>query len=441
MFHYLYSPALALIFTATILTSCGPSHGVHRAQSLCCYQTGHLYEAEQTLDVAMCREMPRGNYLHSPNATWMLLDRGTLRFVGEDAEGATSDYRCAIEAMDRFNQISLPEQLCQTLFQDDFGVYAGDYYEQVLARVYLALALLHEGDLHNAEAILRQAEELQQRLRASLGCNALTQHIAFCDNPLAKYLLASMLQARGDVSNASILFNQALDLAPELPDPPNELSHDTATVLIVTHNGNAPYKVTSTVDDSVICAMALEIFLDAQGIPPAMSSFGGIPIPVLAFDPMSRPHPVRVSLNQRSHRPGLAYDVGEAACRELDQRIPLIAARAAARLVARRGVVAAAHEHSPELGLFTDLAMCVANSATCADTRSWGTLPLTLELARYDVTAGQHCLEVDTDYDTECSVQHLNLPAGSLCVINIFHTHPGVCHVCIPQRYLANPGD
>ncbi len=61
---------------------------------------------------------------------------------------------------------------------------------------------------------------------------------------------------------------------------------------------------------------------------------------------------------------------------------PVIAASGVARLMLRRGLVAACSKHDRDLGLVMDIGMLVANMLTTADTRSWGTLPLSIDGAR-----------------------------------------------------------
>ncbi len=110
------------------LMSCGPAH-FQRQESLCAYRSGYFDEAKDRLTCAIRKDMPHGNYCRSPNATWLLLDRATVRFASNDITGAIEDYRTAVEALDFVNQSSFLEQMAQTLTTDEAGAYAGEDYE------------------------------------------------------------------------------------------------------------------------------------------------------------------------------------------------------------------------------------------------------------------------------------------------------------------------
>ncbi|MDP1835285.1 MAG: hypothetical protein Q8K75_05070 [Chlamydiales bacterium] len=410
----------------------------HRGTCLCTYRNGDLCSAEHRLSALIACEMPSGDFRQSCNSSWLLLDRAMTRFACGYSNEAIQDFDKAIAALDFFNQKPFMEQLAQTAFQDDVGAYAGEDFEQVLARVYFALTLLQQNDCSNAFALLRQCEQVQQAIRDSYCRSPVTQSFCVPENALANYLFALMLEKRGDLSNARILYQQANVGCSA------EAASGKATVLVMCHNGNVPQKVSVTTDASVVSALALEIFMQCHGAPPALCSLTGIPVPGLVFNPSSMPAPVQAVLDGCTEPLQRWYDVGQAACAALDQKLPVIAARAAARLLVRRGIVACADNASPELGLVADIAMLVANINTRADTRSWGTLPLTIDGARYDVEPGQHRLEFTVDpcgpY-RESYCYNLNLPPDSLCIIHVFQLHPGVTQVIVPEHFLSHKGD
>ncbi len=109
------------------------------------------------------------------------------------------------------------------------GAYAGEDFEQVLARVYFALALIQAGDYGNAYAILRQAEELQQGLRERYDRCCATSDFHLPDLTFAKYLFALLLEKQGDKSNACLLYQQS----GALPTPGDCSDRKQATVLVL----------------------------------------------------------------------------------------------------------------------------------------------------------------------------------------------------------------
>lgn len=424
-----------LLYTmALFLSSCSTAIG-SRQEYISAYQAGNLPYAENALTKTISKEIPVNNYQSSNDAVWLLLDRATTRFIMNDIEGSIDDFRLAVEALDYYNQGSPSESLSKVLLQDELGAYACDDFEQVLARVYFALALFQNGDDNNAFALLRQAEEVQQKKKEIYKTDRLAEYYTLVENPLAKYIMALFLEKRGDISNAEILYRQASAL--NGCEYSLNAGRDQATVLVIGHNGNAPYKVSGTTDASVASAAALEILLACHNIDPAYSSLTGIPIPILLQKYGSNPVPLCVFLDKEKKDLIPFYDITSTAYDQLEKQMPLIAARGVARFLIRRSAVAYAQKQDPCLGTFVDIAVLIANANTKADTRSWSTLPARIDLARFDLEPGCHT------FSMECAPPFLNkyslqLKAGDLCIINIFHIHPGVVAVQVPQHFVIN---
>lgn len=421
-----------------LLCSCSIA-SPNRQEYLADYQAGQFYCAENILDKTIQCEVPEGDYMRSKDAVMLLLDRATMRFASGDEQGAIRDYQLALEAIDYYSQRALSEALGQVVLQDDIEAFAGEDFEQMLARVYFSLALLQANDESNAFAILRQAEDLQQRKREAYRKDLLTQDYELVDNPVAKYLMAALLEHQGDISNADILYAQTeklignslstLHLRGEMQDKNN------ATVIILAHNGNAPYKISGVSDASLASVLALEIMLGCHRIPPAYSSMTGIPVPVLMQKMFSQRVPIytRICRQERDLLP--FYSITSIAAEQLQQKMPMIVARGVARFVLRRGTVAYINETDPCLGSLADFSMFVANACTQADTRSWGTLPSSIDLARYDIPPGEHTLHLQVHWGIIPPFIEefpIKLAPHDFCVINVFNIHPGIVSVQIP---------
>lgn len=423
-----------------ICSGCSPAL-IHRDIYISDYQNGAPTYAEAKLTRAIEQELPQQNFQKSDDAVWLLLDRATTRFAIGKIDGAIADYNLAIEAMDYYSQNCALEQVGKTLLQDDFGAYPGADFEQVLARVYFALALIHKGDYSNALAILRQAEELQQQKRENYAKKPYTVGYQLTDNSVAKYLFAALLENRGDCSNAEIMYQQAVQLTGGV-NLESHCTSETATVIILCHNGNVPHKISDVCDASIASAIALEIMLSSQRLPPAWSSLTGIPVPALQQKWGSRSLPTFATIDGLKRPLYRWYDVGFTADYQLRQEMPVIAARGVARFLLRRSAVACAQKQDPCLGAIVDLGMLIANANTQADTRSWTTLPNTIDLTRYDLSAGQHALTIQVD-QLGCPPflreYTLNLKPHDFCVINVFNIHPGFATVQIPQRFVSIP--
>ena len=218
------------------------------------YYYGNISQAEVRLTETINKSVQKGGVLKSKDAVWLLLDRATTRFAMGKIDGAIHDYKVAIDTIKYFNQDSTLESV-----------------DPLLARVYFALVLLHQGDLSNAYALLRQAEEVQQKKKALYPKISSGEHYRLIDNPIAKYLFAALLEHNGDISNARILYQQAGKML-GLNYVENDLQrlesekNPKATVFIVYHNAKAPIKISRTVDTSAASADGSEFFLAIDDI-------------------------------------------------------------------------------------------------------------------------------------------------------------------------------
>jgi tetratricopeptide (TPR) repeat protein len=429
-----------------LLTGCSTAILAQRGPYLRAYHEGALCQAEEKVDALACQTQTKEGYQCSKESSWILLDRATMRFAMNKIEEAICDYSQALEALDYYDQSLPTEQCAQLLLQDETAAYQADDFEQVLARVYFALALLHQGDESNAYALLRQAEEYPQEKRQFYTKVPFTRHYRLTDNGLSKYLFALLLERKGDLSNANLLYQQASQLLPNACQAScrSRASPQQATVLVICHNGNAPYKISATSPASVASACALEFLLATQHIDPAWSTLTGIPVPALQQWPGSYPLPTYAQLDGIPCLPLLPfYNVTQAASEELEQKMPVIVARGVARLLMRRCAVGYLDRQDPYLGMLADLTMWIINDQTRADTRSWSTLPATIDVARFDVAPGCHCLtlQVVEGMSSDTRSYQLNLKPRDLCIVHIFNIHSGVRQILIPSQYLATQGE
>jgi len=322
------------------------------------YERLDLERAEEKLSDA---SLP---YRQCKDAVWLSLDRAMVRWTQNKLEESLNDFSSALDAIDYYQQKSIPEELSKTIFQDDLGAYQPAPFEVTLARLYYAFALLQKKDEDNAAALLYYLENRQTEQ----------------ENPLATSVLALLLERRGDASNADLLYRR---IKMERP------SEAKATLLCALHQGVVPKKVSVLEPISIVSAAALETILGMRDVRPALSTLRGIPVPKLEHQPFFPPIGVRLDGEPLSFP--LTYDVKEAGALCLEKELPQTALRAAARLIMRRALVASSKQNHT----FLDLAIWVANTATEADTRAWGMLPSRISLVRVDLEPGHHIMEID----------------------------------------------
>lgn len=332
-----------MIYFCLLLLLCSCSHYYQDAATQ--LRNGRFEEAEKKLSKVDAA---------SNEAALLLLSRAMVYFQSGNFQKSSCDFEKALDAIDYYKQISIPEIAGQTLIQDDIAAYVPPPFEESLARFYQALAFLHLGQEDNAAATLYYLE------------NHLEQ------TPLTTYLLATLFQRRGD-SNARVLCSRLKVEAPK------------GNVLLVHHRGVAPQKKTEIAPISVVSAALVERILETKDVKPALSTLVGVPIPTL----VNTKRPTNILKVDRP--PIVSFDIARAAENHLEKEMPWTAARAAARLLIRRGLVAATKE---KVQPFVDFAMLISNLATQADTRSWATLPSCIDLYHLDLKPGQHRVQV-----------------------------------------------
>lgn len=415
-----------ILLLLLVTTSCSPLIS-KRELYVADYQAGNFESADIRMSTLL--------YETSKNEhAWLKLDRGLERLVAGHSQQALGDFNEALDTLDYYNEAGLIETFGQGLFCDAASPYRGDDFEQVLARVYFALALLQEGDESNAFAILRQAEEWIQSKQEFYKKSPSTACFAGINNPVSKILFASLLEKQNDASNAKLLYEQAgFDFSG--PGP--------AVIMVICHNGTIPYKISKIASGSQASLLALELL----AVPPEQRAFcnmAGVPVPKLHSRINGQGSEVKASIDGIYTPLQTIYNLENAALSELNQKEPLVIARGVGRLAARRMAALAANRHDPNVGAWVDLGMLVANLATLADTRSWSLLPRQIEMARFDVQPGCHTATFNSaPMGPSCLAgtftARLNLKKGDLCVINIFNIHPGVTRVLIPQRFQETP--
>ncbi len=417
--------ALLLVF-ALLFSGCNYA-GRTQDAVISSVQKGDFVRAEESIDKAIQKKMPTGKFLSCREAVWMYLDRAMLHAWTGKLPAAIQDYNIALDAIDYYSQPTLQEQLTKTLLEDGQSAYVGPHYEHQLARLYLALALFQEGDLGNARALLLQAQN-QAQLRIEEGKEA-----AGSTNLIAKYLLAAVLEKEGDLSNAEILYKE---VAKERREPLAEHSQKKATVIVLSHTGLAPHKISTIAPVSVVSLAILEQLLAIYDIPPALSSLAGIPIPAFADSASGCSSTSIKFANAQSAHLQPWMDVSDAAHQTLEKELPKIAAHSAARLLIRRAFLGVVQKENQTAGIFADLALLGANLLTEADIRSWSTLPARIDLARLELEPGKHTLTFESRshgavQTKECQI---NLSPNELCIINLFTIHPHQMVIQIPKK-------
>lgn len=337
-----------------------------------------------------------------------LMNRGMLLRMHGEFEASNQEFAVAKRLVEELNALSLREQSTALVVNDATRSYGGAPYEQVMLNLYSALNYLDLGQADAARVEALQVDLLLGEL-ADKGVGTL-----FENDPFGRYLTALIYESAGELSDAMIAYRSAyqayrqhqkhyplsmprqleLDLlrtteALGLSDEnrkyveefgikswssARELGQQGELVFLL-HNGLAPLKIEQAVTLPVLprgqlVRVALPAYLRRPtGYSGARVKIGGLEAVTETFD-----------------------NIEELAIAELERNQPAILARATARAVFK-------YQLSKQAGKKNDLAGLLINIAGVfterADTRSWLSLPASIQLVRIALPPGKYDLEVE----------------------------------------------
>lgn len=309
------------------------------------------------------------------------LNKGTLlRLQGRYAE-SNQHFDAAKAIMEKFNAISIKEQMASVTVNDTMKAYEGLPSEQMMVYAFEALNYLQAGDTDGAAVEARQFD-VKQHLIAEKNSNA-----KYLSGAFVRYLNGMVYEAAGERDEARIEMQKAVEgyKAQNSGFPlPSALAADVARlvagkpaaseVVFILHNGLGP-----SLDEAVIRVRNPD--------PQSGSAFLSLAVPkfVKRSLPVAR---VVLSEGTSSATAEVVEDVNDIAEKSLNDRLPLITARAVARMVAKNIAAGKAKKEGGDLlGFALDIATAVSERA---DTRTWSLLPGNIQMARLPLPAGTH---------------------------------------------------
>lgn len=284
--------------------------------------------------------------------------------------------------------------------------YAADY-ETALTFMYRAMNFLQQNDVMSAGVEARKAVFFLDHLRGQ-------KTKGYTDDPFVQYMASLIFESTGELSDARIARQNALNAyqkrgwpIPQFSVPSNASQY--GEVIIVHYVGQVPLKKSQTIQLAWhrILAFANAPVENAGPISPEVEnairagitgSSITVAYPVLENQPYyivastAEVNGQRVALQPMSN-------VSELATKDLEDKLPGIWFRVATRAVLRRiAAVQARHavessrdnkSHASSLGWLAEMAVGVWGAAVeKADTRQWFTLPASIYMTRLFVEPG-----------------------------------------------------
>jgi hypothetical protein len=334
------------------------------------------------------------------------LDRAIVQLAAGKPKECESLLREVRDRFDYLEQTSVPEQVLAAMTDDQRLAYAGEDYEKILIRAFLALANLL-GDGEDAAAYALQVTDKQQQIMDG-GADEMG------DNPKLRYrrialgayihgLLREETQSNYD--DAERAYQKVVEWEPAFRSGAEDLErartgHHSAlghgVLYVFALVGRGPYKeevAELPTSAALLIADRIVSHTASHTLPPTIAPIKA-PRVVLTRNAITA---IRVECDgQHGGTTETIADVGQWAVDQYDAIYPRVMARAVARRVIKKGVVYGAkeaiHTDNPLIELAFDAGGVVWEATEAADTRCWGLLPDKIQVLRLELPVGDHRL-------------------------------------------------
>ncbi|MDH5387966.1 MAG: hypothetical protein OEY06_05920 [Gammaproteobacteria bacterium] len=332
------------------------------------------------------------------------LNKGMLRRMKRDYQGSNQIFEVAKKNIEELYGVSVTEQAGALIVNDTLRSFSGDRYEQVLLHAYMAMNYIQLDDFDSARIEMKQAEVKMMEWGDDPE-----------DDPFVRYLSGMIYEELGEKDQAVISYRQAKDvykstsqkqtfgvptvlkmdllrsLANEGFDDefralkkelkmkkfkPEVLTKGFGELIVILNSGLAPVR-----KEVSISAVTNEV---TDTVKIAIPSY---PDPQQRFSArLSTNHKLVANLELVENIDGLARAA-------LNNDLPIITTRAIARAVVKHKTQSTVEEKGGALAGFLATAFNVVSEQ--ADTRSWITLPQTIQMARVKLPVGMNKVNID----------------------------------------------
>jgi hypothetical protein len=364
------------------------------------FYAGQLDAAAETLTDYMNR--------HSGDADAAAMDLAMVQLVSGKPDEAEKTLRGVRDSLDELEQKDAVESGLSLLTDDQRLAYAGENYERVLTRVFLALTnLLHDGQ--DAEAYSLQVNAKQEELLRKAADEEKDKAArAYSPLAIAPYLRGVIRESTfGNYDDASRAYFQVVSWQPGFQAGQADLAraqrgvhsrpgHGVLYVFALVNRG--PVKEESLEIPTSAAMLIVDRILSAVGeydVPPTLAP---IKVPRVVVPPRDVDGITVVIDNQTMGRTETICDVAELALRQEEIELPKVIARAVVRRTVKKAAIYATKDVVEANEPLADIALSavgvVWEATEAADTRCWGLLPREIQVVRVELPAGPHQIQL-----------------------------------------------
>jgi hypothetical protein len=346
-----------------------------------------------------------------------LMNRGMLLRMAGDYEESTRSLEEAKRDIEQLRALSLREQALSFTVNDATKSFIGEDFERVMVNVYLALNYLEQGRLDDA-----RVEALQVDLLLRDKSQKITLVKPYEEDAFARYLTGIVYEDEGEWSDAMIAYRKAYEAYQKQLKAfgvamPEALKHDL--IRLADREGlddeakkyREEFKIKDTMSEADLLEHGEVILTVHAGLAPikrersttlpnpATGRILRIALPQYRSRAQAFGYASLSTDASQSARTARVENIEAIAEKTLDAEMPLITARAIARMAAKDSIAAVAGASSSNdsggaalIGLLVNVAGVVTERA---DTRSWFTLPGEIHLARLALPPGEYRLKLE----------------------------------------------
>jgi hypothetical protein len=386
-----------LILSATLWASGCATHADRLRDVRSEFYAGNSNEAARLLDKQIGR--------HSRDADVLKLDRAIIELTSGRPKPAEQLLREVRDRFDHLEQTSLAEHALAAVTDDQRLAYAGEDYEKILIRAFLALAnLMSDGgdaDAYGLQVTAKQ-QEIIEAGEDETGDNGKLNYKRVALGAYIHGLLRE--ETHSNYDDAERAYQQVAEWEPAFHAAAADLDRvrrgrhsapGNGALYVFALVGRGPYKEqVSEIPTTAALFIADRIVSHTAShtLPPTIAPIK-VPLVVVTHNNVTGVR-VRIDGQDRGTTETIT-DVGQLAVQQYQAIYPHVMARAIARRVIKKGVVYAAKESVPGadhplVSLALDAGGVAWEATESADTRCWGLLPDKIQVLRLELPAGEH---------------------------------------------------
>ncbi|MHB1036175.1 MAG: COG3014 family protein [Pirellulales bacterium] len=392
--HYLLEfPGLAAWLV--LLAGCA-THADRLREVRMPFYEGRVAEAAAAIDRHLARN---GN-----DADVLKLDRAVVELTAGRPREAEQTLRGVRDRFDFLEQESLGEKAFSYLTDDNVVAYAGEDYEKVLVRAFLALSNLMTDGGDAVAYGLQTTDKQDQIIQAGVDKEGENPKLSYKRVALGAYIHGALCEeTNANYDDAARSWAKVVSWEPSYPYGQRDVERavggrhsqrGNGVLYVFTLVGRGPYKVESLEVPTTVALLIADRIVSSvtkRSLPPTIAP---IKVPKVVLS-VNRIRNVNVSVDGKPvARTETITDVGDLAVQQYEAIYPQVIGRAVARRVVKKGVVYGAKEaikvDNPWVNLAMDAGGVVWEATEKADLRCWGLLPDKIQVLRLELPAGEH---------------------------------------------------